>query len=124
MSVTDPAALEALDPPVSAGRRFLSALVRNPKGLTGFVFIFGVVFIAIFAPLLAGHDPARQVLEARFQPPVFAEDGGWTHILGGDNLGRDILARVLHGSRTSILVALLVVFNAMVVGSILGAIAG
>ncbi|MBM3548848.1 MAG: ABC transporter permease [Alphaproteobacteria bacterium] len=124
MSATSPASVESLDPPVAAGRRFVSELVRNPKGLTGFVLIFGVVFIAIFAPMLAGHDPTRQVLEARFLPPVFAEDGTWGHILGGDNLGRDILARVLYGSRTSILVALLVVFNAMVVGSILGAIAG
>jgi ABC-type dipeptide/oligopeptide/nickel transport system permease subunit len=124
MSAADPAAAAPLDPPVSAGRRFVSELLRNPKGLTGFALIFGVVFIAIFAPILAGHDPTRQLLEARFQPPVFAEDGNWNHVLGGDNLGRDILARVLYGSRTSILVALLVVFNAMVVGSILGAVAG
>ena len=126
MSATERAAdaAESLDPPVSAGSRFVFGLLRNPKGLTGFVLILGVIAVAILAPVLTGHDPTRQVLEARFQPPVFGEGGDWTHVLGGDNLGRDILARVLYGSRTSILVALLVVFNAMIVGSILGAIAG
>ena len=128
MPVAEPATAidtaEALDPPVSAGRRFLTELLRSPKGLTGFVLILVVVFVAIFAPLLAPHDPARQVLSVRFQPPVFAEDGNWNHVLGGDNLGRDILARVLYGSRTSIMVALLVVLAAMVTGSALGAISG
>lgn len=125
MSAVDPAvSAEALDPPISAGRRLFAELLRSPKGLTGFVLILGVVFVALFAPLLTTHDPAQQTLEVRFQPPVFEEDGKWDHILGGDNLGRDILARVLYGSRTSILVALLVVFNAMILGSALGAISG
>lgn len=115
---------ETLDPPISAGRRFLSELIRSPKGLTGFALIVGVILVAVFAPVLAEHDPAKQVLESRLQPPVFAEGGEWNHVLGGDNLGRDIMARVLHGSRTSIMVALLVVLNAMIVGSILGAISG
>jgi ABC-type dipeptide/oligopeptide/nickel transport system permease subunit len=115
---------EALDPPVSAGRRFVSELKRSPKGLTGFVLVLGVILVAIFAPFLVQHDPARQALEVRFLPPVFDEGGRWGHVLGGDNLGRDIFARVIYGSRTSILVALLVVLNAMVTGSILGAISG
>lgn len=128
MSAADPVTAldtaEGIDAPVSAGRRFLTELLKSPKGLTGFVLIAGVVFVALFAPMLTAHDPAQQTLEIRFQPPVFDEDGKWDHLLGGDNLGRDILARVLYGSRTSILVALLVVFNAMVLGSVLGAIAG
>ena len=66
---------EALDPPVSAGRRFFTELLRSPKGLTGFVLILLVVLVAIFAPLLAPHDPARQTLSLRFQPPACAEDG-------------------------------------------------
>lgn len=128
MSAADPVTAldtaDGIDAPVSAGRRFLTELLKSPKGLTGFVLIAGVVFVALFAPMLTAHDPAQQTLEIRFQPPVFDEDGKWDHLLGGDNLGRDILARVLYGSRTSILVALLVVFNAMVLGSVLGAIAG
>lgn len=128
MSAADPVTAldtaDGIDAPVSAGRRFLTELLKSPKGLTGFVLIAAVVFVALFAPMLTAHDPAQQTLEIRFQPPVFDEDGKWDHLLGGDNLGRDILARVLYGSRTSILVALLVVFNAMVLGSVLGAIAG
>jgi len=115
---------ESLDPPVSAAQRFLSELIRSPKGLTGFVLIVLVLLVALLAPLLAPHDPAQQVLGARFQPPAFAEDGEWSRVLGGDNLGRDIFSRVLYGSQTSIMVALLVVFNAMITGSILGAISG
>ncbi len=123
----EPAAVdttEALDPPVSAGRRFLSELLRSAKGLTGFTVVLGIVLVAAFAPLFASHDPAQQVLEARFLPPAFEEDGRADYLLGGDNLGRDIFARALYGSRTSILVALLVVFNAMILGSLLGAISG
>ncbi len=123
----EPAAVdtaETLDPPVSAGRRFLSELLRSAKGLTGFAVVLAIVLVAAFAPMLASHDPAQQVLEARFLPPAFEEDGKADYLLGGDNLGRDIFARALYGSRTSILVALLVVFNAMILGSMLGAISG
>jgi ABC-type dipeptide/oligopeptide/nickel transport system permease subunit len=115
---------ETLDPPVSATRRFLSELIRSPKGLTGFVLILVVLLVALLAPLLAPHDPSQQILASRFLPPAFAEGGEWSRVLGGDNLGRDIFSRVLYGSQTSIMVAVLVVFNAMVTGSILGAISG
>src|SRR5262249_51010837 len=68
---------------------------------------------------LAPHDPAQQVLEWRFLPV-----GSPGHWLGGDNLGRDILSRVLFGARSSMAVAGLVVAGATLIGVGLGAVAG
>ena len=108
----------------SAIGRFFSALRRSPKGLTGFLLLVLVVATAILAPVIAPHDAARQVVAWRFLPPLWDGGGQPTHILGGDDLGRDVFSRVVIGARVSILVALIVVGLAMTVGSILGALAG
>jgi peptide/nickel transport system permease protein len=108
----------------SAGTRFREALLRSAKGMTGLALILLVLLVALLAPLIAPHDPAAQVLEWRFAPPGWAPEGSVTNLLGGDNLGRDILTRVLLGARVSIAVALIVVSIASVVGSLLGAVAG
>jgi ABC-type dipeptide/oligopeptide/nickel transport system permease subunit len=92
--------------------------------MTGLALILLVLLVALLAPLIAPHDPATQVLEWRFAPPAWAAEGSVTNLLGGDNLGRDILTRVLLGARVSIAVALIVVVIAGVVGSLLGAVAG
>ncbi|MDR6294181.1 ABC-type dipeptide/oligopeptide/nickel transport system permease subunit [Inquilinus ginsengisoli] len=110
-------------PAVERGR-FRRALLRSPKGLTGLVLVGLILAVAATAPLLAPHDPARQMLEWRFLPPAWATGGDWSHLLGGDNLGRDIFSRVVVGARTSIAVAALVVALATTVGSLLGAVAG
>jgi ABC-type dipeptide/oligopeptide/nickel transport system permease subunit len=83
-----------------------------------------VLLVALLAPLIAPHDPAAQVLEWRFTPPAWEAEGKAVNLLGGDNLGRDILTRVLLGARVSIAVALIVVVIAGIVGSLLGAVAG
>src|SRR4051812_22883952 len=90
------------------------ALGRSAKGLSGLFLVAAVLLVAVGAPVLAPDDPARQVLEWRFLAP------GFSHLLGGDNLGRDILSRVIVGARTSIGVAVLVVTASTVIGSLLG----
>jgi ABC-type dipeptide/oligopeptide/nickel transport system permease subunit len=108
----------------SGAARFRRALARSAKGLTGLALILLALGTALAAPLIAPQDPARQVIEWRFLPPAWDEGGSLAHLLGGDDLGRDIFSRVVMGARVSIAVAVLVVALATTIGSLLGAIAG
>lgn len=82
------------------------------------------VLVALFAPVLAPHDPMQGVLIERLQPPVWAEGGSAKHILGTDRLGRDILSRLIYGARISLAVCVLAILFAGGVGSVLGVFAG
>jgi peptide/nickel transport system permease protein len=89
--------------------------------------IFGVFcLVAVLAPFLAPHDPAHQNLERRLAPPIGLGLNGASseHPLGNDNLGRDILSRLLVGSRVSLVVGISTILLASVVGSLVGAAAG
>jgi peptide/nickel transport system permease protein len=79
---------------------------------------------ALAAPLLAPHDPQAQSLTGRLTPPAWQEGGSMNHVLGTDELGRDILSRLIYGSRASMLVGLTVVGVAALLGSLLGLLAG
>ena len=118
-----PAAPAAIAVP-SAGRRFFAELGHSPKGLTGLFILAIVVLVAIFAPYLAPYDPAASIVANRFIPPAWAEGGDPAHLLGGDNLGRDIFSRVLLGTQASIFIGFTVVLAAMIVGSLIGAVSG
>jgi len=96
----------------------LGALLRAPLGLFGAVLIALVVASALGADLLAAHDPYAMNFRARLAPP------GWDHLLGTDNLGRDVFARVLHGGRIALQVGLSAVSASLVMGLMLGMIAG
>ena len=75
------------------------------------------------ADVLAPHDPSFLDLPARLVPPVF--DGGtWDHPLGADDLGRDILSRLMHGARISLIVVAIVVPGAAVIGTLVGMMSG
>jgi ABC-type dipeptide/oligopeptide/nickel transport system permease subunit len=102
----------------------LHALATSPKGLTGAAIFAVMLLTALFAPVLAPHDPAAQVVAHRFLPPAWADGGDWSCLLGGDNLGRDILSRVIVGARASLAIGFLVVATSMAGGSLLGAAAG
>ena len=104
--------------------RFFSELRLAPKGMIGFSMIAVVLVTAAFAPLLVPHDPTMQVLGDRFHPPFYAPDGNLSHFLGADNMGRDILSRVILGARTSVLVALVVIAIIAVFGSTVGLLSG
>ena len=87
----------------------------------GLLLLF--ILLALGAPLLAPTDPARQSLLARLRPPG-THLGGITHWLGTDELGRDLLSRVLYGARVSLLVAFLSVCVSGSLGTMLGMLAG
>ncbi len=99
-------------------------LWRDKAGFIGFLVIVLLVTMAIFAPLLAPYDPAAQDLIARLKPPAWLAGGDWAHPLGTDQLGRDILSRVIFGARASLTVGVSVVACAGTFGVMLGLLAG
>jgi peptide/nickel transport system permease protein len=108
----------AIAPPTTE-RRPLARLVRhNVLATTGIALVALFVILALFAPLLAPRDPAAIDLPARLQAPSQA------HWFGTDELGRDILSRVIYGARISMLVGSSVVAASLGLGLIIGCIAG
>lgn len=87
--------------------------------------ILGIIaFVAVFADLLAPHDPQVGSLSARFHPPFWLAGGSTEYPLGTDQLGRDVLSRLIFGARVSMVVGFTAVIFAGVVGTTLGIVAG
>src|SRR6266404_4775280 len=87
--------------------------------------IIGVfVVAALFADVLSPADPEEQALRQRFTPPVWDERGTWKHVLGTDRLGRDLLSRIIWGSRVSLTAGVLTVLLASAFGAGVGLVAG
>jgi peptide/nickel transport system permease protein len=112
--------------PVRAGdrSRVWRKMVRNPMALLGALALMVVIGAAIFAPRVAPHDPTRQSLIRRFIPPVWAPGGNATYLLGTDQVGRDILSRMIHGARVSLIVGVSAVVVSLTVGVGLGLLSG
>jgi peptide/nickel transport system permease protein len=85
--------------------------------------LFVIIAAAVLAPLVAPADPARQSLLMRLRPPGFATASGQVFWFGTDDLGRDLLSRVIYGARASLLVALLSVAVSLTAGALLGMLA-
>ena len=83
-----------------------------------------LVVCGLFAPIISPHDPLKADIRARNEGPFWAEEGSTNHLLGTDQQGRDILSRVIHGARISLIVAFTVLVIAGIVGVSLGMIAG
>lgn len=88
------------------------------------VLLIVLVIPAIFADQIAPHDPTRGSLSGRLLPPMWLSGGSSEHILGTDKVGRDILSRIIHGSRISVIIALIAIVVSGVIGTALGIIAG
>ena len=100
------------------------SLRRDLPALAALGVIAAVVVVAAFAPALAPSDPVKNRLLDRLTPPMWAQGGSARHPLGTDTLGRDVLSRLLHGARISLMVGLAAVLVAGVVGVGLGLVAG
>jgi peptide/nickel transport system permease protein len=94
------------------------AFSKNRLSWVGLVLLVAIVLIAIFAPLIAPHDPLEQNIVSRLEPPS-AEF--W---LGTDSYGRDVLSRLIYGSRISLVVGFLAILIAMSIGATVGILAG
>ena len=88
------------------------------------IILVTLCLTAIFAPLIAPHDPTYGSLPDRLLPPAWVEGGKWSYFLGTDQLGRDILSRVIYGTRVSLIVALLAVGVSGSFGIVVGLISG
>ena len=95
-----------------------ATLLRNPSAVIGALIILLVALMAILAPWLAPYDPVSINLADRLSPP------SPQHWFGADELGRDILSRVMHGARVSLIIGLVVIAIAGGLGTLLGATAG
>jgi peptide/nickel transport system permease protein len=102
----------------------VKAVLRNRLGLVAVVVLALMVLIAVFAPLIAPYDPGAQDLLVRLRPPAWTAAGDSSHLLGTDQLGRDILSRLFYGARISLLVGACAALLAGVVGSVIGLVAG
>jgi ABC-type dipeptide/oligopeptide/nickel transport system permease subunit len=103
-----------------------SRLKQHKLALVGLGVIILMILVAVFAPWLAPVDPAKQDLFLKLKPPgtPFAELGQGRYLLGADQLGRDILSRVIYGARVSLLVGFVAQSIVLVIGVTLGALAG
>jgi len=103
-----------------AWRRF----ALNPAALAGSLILVVVVGVALAAPWVAPHDPAKQSLLRRFTPPVWQAGGSAAYLLGTDQVGRDVLSRIVHGARISLLVGVSAVIVSLLVGVTAGLVSG
>lgn len=97
---------------------FVSRFTKSTSAMIGLGLLIMLVFCAVFAPVLAPYDPYESNLPQALQPPSSE------HIMGTDELGRDIFSRILYGARISLIVGVEAVGLALICGVILGALAG
>lgn len=108
----------------SALREFWYYFSENRGAVYGFWFFVAFVLCAAFAPWLAPFDSAEQFRDHILQPPVWQEGGSWTFPLGTDPLGRDMLSRLIAGSRFSFFIGVVVVSIAVTGGVMVGLLSG
>ncbi|TWI32958.1 ABC transporter permease subunit [Paracoccus sulfuroxidans] len=97
---------------------------QNRGAVIGLVFFVLLVLTAIFAPLLAPHDPSQQYRDAFLLPPAWEENGRAAFLLGTDAVGRDVLSRLIYGSQYSLFIGIVVVSIALFGGILIGLVAG
>jgi len=102
---------------------YLKKILKTPKALIGIIIILGIVITALFAPYIAPVSPYNQNVAKRLMAPSFLDDQS-PYPLGTDALGRDILSRIIYGSRISLVVSLASVLGAGLLGALLGIFAG
>jgi dipeptide transport system permease protein len=105
-------------------KEFWSYFSENRGAVIGLFFFIAIIFIAVFADFIAPHQPNQQFRDAFLQPPFWQEGGSISFPLGTDAVGRDILSRLIYGARFSLFIGCVVVTGALVVGVILGLVAG
>ena len=96
----------------------------SKTAVAGLIFLILVILMALFADVISPHGPAEQYREFAKLPPAWMEDGQLQFFLGTDYAGRDMLSRIIHGSRLSLLAGCVVVVLSMSIGVLLGLIAG
>ena len=96
----------------------------NKGALVGLAVIVALFLIALFADAIAPHPPAEQYRDALLRPPAWMEGGSIRFLLGTDDIGRDMLSRLIHGARVSMVVGIVVIALGLLIGVALGLAAG
>ena len=124
---------EALETPTGAAEgaapphplaEFWSDFTANAGAVAGLFVILTLVLLALFADLIAPHSPVLTDNQAFLRPPFWQQGGSLTFPLGTDAIGRDMLSRLIHGARLSLLIGIAVVTLSVAVGTVLGLVAG
>lgn len=110
--------------PRAASPAWVRSLRRNSLGVFGLAIVLTVLLVALTAPLLAPHNPAKLNVKTRLLPPAWTAEGDPRFLLGTDQLGRDVLSRLLYGSRVSVVVGVLGVAIAVLLGVAVGLVSG
>jgi len=105
-------------------KQFVKELIRCRTAFLGAIIVLSFILVAIFAPFIAPHDPLKASIVKRLLPPSWINGGSITYLLGADEIGRDILSRIIYGARVSILVGLVTVAISGFLGTLLGSFAG
>ena len=108
----------------ATGSRAWRRFAYNPAAVVGSLILLVVVGTALAAPWVAPHDPAKQSLLRRFTPPVWQSGGNSSYPLGTDQVGRDVLSRIIHGARISLMVGVAAVLVSLVIGVTAGLVSG
>ena len=120
----NPAADASAPAPAHPLREFWGYFSANRGAVMGLVIVLGVLLVALFAPLLAPHAPNITDNSVFLKPPAWQAGGSWSYPLGTDAIGRDILSRLMYGARLSLVIGLAVVTLSVIVGTVLGLLAG
>lgn len=119
-----------------AQAQLLADLERKPSAISAFIHNLGrwpvfpvvvmtvMVICAVFAPIVSPHDPLESTLRSRNLPPVWQEGGNFSNFLGADTIGRDLLSRLIHGARVSLIVMSVALISGTIIGTAVGLIAG
>lgn len=116
--------LAVVSRPVPWARRRLWRTLARGSGPFNIAFLLLLVIVAAFAPALTQYDPTASDVTQRLLPPAWVHGGSRAHLLGTDQLGRDVFARLIYGSRISLIVGITTVAISSVLGSGLGLLAG
>ncbi|WP_339948352.1 ABC transporter permease [uncultured Albimonas sp.] len=114
--------------PTLTGRRQGRGLrrLRRFRGVPwiSLAILLGMIVAAVGGPAVSPHDPNGINLSATFVPPIWIEGGSWSHVLGTDNLGRDILSRLIAGARISLVISLYAILLSGGIGGLVGMVSG
>ncbi|HEV8501126.1 MAG TPA: ABC transporter permease subunit [Casimicrobiaceae bacterium] len=121
-----PAPLATPAPPAapSRWREFARSYAQSRGAMVGLALIAALLFCAVFADVIAPHPPNLQYRDFTLQPPVWADGGTSRFLLGTDPVGRDILSRLIHGTRLSLAIGFVSVAISLSLGVLLGLCAG
>jgi dipeptide transport system permease protein len=108
----------------SPARDLWRAFAVNRAALAGAAIVLFILLVALAAPLLAPHSPLLQDRDLLLAPPAWTAEGSTAHLLGTDDIGRDLLSRLVYGTRLSLLIGLMVVSLSLIIGVALGLVSG